>query len=188
MFHKDAGPVPDTLRHAVAVFEKEGIDYVVIGAFALGAHHYRRATEDVDICLRPEDLELFRKNLVGTVYQKVEGRPRRFYDPQTEVTLDLLVSGQLAGDRAKNNVIRFPDPSEANDVDGLATVSLERLIELKLVTWRVKDMADVIELIRRNGLDEAFSEKLDPLVRSAYLESCDHLADEVRQEREYGDH
>lgn len=188
MFHRDAGPVPETLGRLLALLEKKNIEYVVIGGFALGAHQYRRATEDMDVCLRAADIERFRQELVGTVYQRVEGRQRRFYDPQTQVTFDLLISGELAGHRGRNQTIRFPDPSEATDVGGLTTVSLERLIELKLVTWRVREMADVIELIRRNNLSEDFAERLHELVRTPYLECYDHKVEEDRQEREYGEH
>lgn len=184
MYHDETGPVPETLRRLCALLEREGIEYVVIGAVAMAAHHFRRATEDVDICVRAQDLDRFRERLVGAVFQSVEGRKRRFYDPQTQVTFDLLVAGELAGRVSRNKQIRFPDSSEAVTVEGLRTVSLERLIELKLVTWRVKDMADVIELIRRNHLDEDFAERLHPLVRMAYLECHDHKVEEDRHERE----
>lgn len=184
MFHDDAGPVPETLRRLRAALEREGIGYVVIGAMAMGVHRFRRATEDVDLCLRAEDLSRFRERLVGVEYQAVEGRSRRFYDPQTQVTFDLLVSGDLAGRASRNPVIRFPDPSEAVTLEGLRTVSLEKLIELKLVTWRFKDMADVIELIRRNNLGEDFAERLHPLVRRPYLECYDHKVEEDKYERE----
>ncbi len=184
MFHKETGPVPETFRRLQGGLEREGIEYVVIGAVAMAAHRFRRATEDVDLCVRPADLARFREKLVGTVYQSVEGRSRRFYDPQTQVTFDLLLSGELAGHREKNKVIRFPDPSEAVEIEGLRTVSLERLIELKLVTWRFRDWGDVVELIRRNNLDEAFAERVDPLVRMAYVECYDQKVEEDKYERE----
>ncbi len=184
MFHDDSGPVPETYRRLREALKNEGIEHVVIGAFALAAHHFRRATNDVDVCVRADDLEKFRKNLVGRVFQNVEGRRRRFYDPQTQVTFDLLVSGHIAGRRDKNNEVRFPDPSEAILIEGLNTVSLERLIALKLVTWRTKDWADVIALIRENKLDEGFSQRLPGFLRTAYLQCYDDMLEEDRYERE----
>ncbi len=188
MFHKETGPVPETFRRLRTTLEKEGIDYVVIGAVGMAAHKFRRATEDVDVCVRPADLIRFREKLVGTVYQSVEGRSRRFYDPQTQVTIDLLISGELAGHRGKNNLIRFPDPSEAVEIEGLRTVPLERFVVLKLVTWRLQDWADVIRLIRANKLDEEYSRRLPKEVRSAYLQCYDQMLEEDWQEREYGEH
>ncbi len=184
MFHEDTGPVPETYRRLRESLENESIDHVVIGAFALAAHRLRRATNDVDICVRQEDLERFRQKLVGKVYQAVEGRNRRFYDPQTQVTFDLLVSGHLAGRRDKNKEVRFPDPSEGVVIEGLKTVPLERLIALKLVTWRTKDWADVIALIRENSLDESFARHLPGFLRTAYLQCYDDMVEEDRYEQE----
>jgi hypothetical protein len=184
MFHDDAGPVPETFRRLKQALEAERIEYVVIGALAMAAHRYKRATNDVDICLRAEGLERFRQRLVGTMYQRVEGRGRRFYDPQTQVTFDLLVSGRIAGKPEKNSEVHFPDPSDAVVIEGLRTVSLEKLIALKLVTWRHKDWADVIALIRENSLDEGFAAKLPGFLRSAYLQCHDEMVEEDRYDRE----
>ncbi len=184
MFHQQSGPVHDTLTALRQKLEAAHIDYVIIGAFALGCHGYVRATNDVDFCVRKGDLERFRKELVGRDYEAVEGRSRRFLDPRTGVMFDVLISGALAGRVARNNAICFPDPSEAVTIKGLPTVSLERLIELKLVTWRFRDWADVVELIRQNALDEDFAEKVHPLVRMAYLECYDQKLEEDRYEIE----
>lgn len=184
MFHQQTGPVPDTLAVLSQHLKAEGIEFVVIGAFALAAHKYQRATADVDVCMTPEDLEKFRREFVGKWYQRVEGRSRRFYDPRTKVTVDVLVSGELAGRTSRNKVIRFPHPAEAREIGGIPTVSLARLIELKLVTWRLRDWADVVALIQANNLGEDYAEQLDPLVRMAYLECYDHMQEEERHDRE----
>lgn len=188
MFHSEQGPVPETFRRLRDLLEKEGIEYVVIGAFAVAAHNHRRATEDVDLCLRREAIERFRRDFVGTAYQAVEGWSRRFYDPATQVTFDFLISGDLAGHRDKNKVVRFPDPAEAVLIEGLRTVTLERLIALKLVTWRFKDWGDVVELIRANDLDESFADRLPEFIRSAFLQCHDERVEEDRYEREKGGH
>lgn len=178
MFHQHSGPAHDTLADLREKLSTAQIDHVIIGAFALGCHGYERATTDVDLCMRPADLDRFRSEFVGTDYRAVEGRQRRFEDPRTGVMFDVLISGALAGRTSRNTEIRFPDPGEAVTLKGLPTVSLERLIELKLVTWRLKDWADVVELIRKNGLDEEFAQRVHPLVRMAYLECYDRKVDE----------
>ena len=184
MFHQHGGPVYETLDVLCKRLQDAGIEYVIIGAFALGCYGYERATTDVDLCLRPQDLERFRAEFAGEYYDAVPGRQRRFRDPKTGVTVDLLVSGELAGRVERNKLIRFPDPDESVTVKGLRTVSLERLIELKLVTWRFRDWGDVVELIRRNNLDEAFAERIHPLVCMAYLECYDQKVEEDKYERE----
>jgi len=184
MFHDEKGPVVDTYRRLCSLLQKAHIEYVVIGALALAAHRFRRMTEDIDLCVRPEGLARFREEFVGKFYQAVEGRSRRFLDPRTNVTFDFLVSGQLAGHTGKNKVITFPDPSEAVEIEGLRTLPLEKLIALKLVTWRYKDWGDVVELIRRNNLAEDFAARLPETVRSAYLQCWDQKVEEDQYERE----
>ena len=69
----------------------------------------------------------------------------------------------------------------------MPTVTLDRLIELKLVTWRYKDWGDVVALIRANGLDETFADRLAQQLRSAYLQCYDEMIDEDRYDAEAGE-
>lgn len=178
MFFEKQGPVWETLRDLQGRLEGAKIDYVVIGGLALNAYNYPRQTVDVDLVLTDADYRRFRKRFVGSAYTAAEGTPRRFVDPRTEVTIDVLIAGQLAGRKGKNRSVRFPQPGEAEVHGDVPTVSLARLIELKLVTWRFKDWGDVVELIRRNNLAESFADQLDPVVRSAYGECYDQAMDE----------
>ena len=180
MFFEGKGPVPDTLRRLAETLRSAGIPHIFMGATAVYAYGYERTTRDVDICMRREDLERFRRDLVGRVYEAVPGRSRRFVDTATGVTVDVLIAGEIAGNTRKQREVLFPDPSEAIQVDDLPLVSLPRLIELKLVTWRLKDWADVIELIRERCLDESFGDQFNPLVRQAYLQCYDQKLEEDR--------
>src|SRR5262245_48800964 len=90
MFHRNEGPVPETFRRLKANLESHQIPHIFMGATALGVHGYVRATEYVDVCMRAADLERFRAELVGQFYRSIEGRSRRFYDPATDTTFDVL--------------------------------------------------------------------------------------------------
>ncbi|MCH7814384.1 MAG: hypothetical protein IID40_10240, partial [Planctomycetes bacterium] len=153
------------------------IDYVIIGGMALAAHDYTRQTVEVDVVLIAAGFERFKSRYVGSAYRRAGRLPRRFVDATSDVGVDVLISGQLAGNKQRNKTIRFPDPVDAETHRDLRTVSLARLIELKLVTWRFKDWGDVVELIRANALTEAFSEQLDPTVASAYRQCLDQAHD-----------
>ena len=177
MFFEKTGPVWETLHELERRLKDTGIEYVVVGGLALNVYNYPRQTVDVDIVLRSDDYQRFNEVLVGTVYEKATGGARRFVDPTTEVSIDVLISGQLAGHTGKNPSVCFPDPNEGEIQGGLRTVSLARLIELKLVTWRYKDWGDVVELIRRNNLAESLADRLDPITRSAYKECFDQAND-----------
>jgi hypothetical protein len=187
MFFNDQGPVPETFQILVKLLTDANIPHIFIGAIAVNAHGLRRSTEDVDVCMRPEDLERFKQLFVGSEFEPVKGRPRRFFDPKTQVSFDVLLSGEIAGNTRKQRDVRFPDPSEAELIDGVAFVSLPRLIELKLVTWRYKDWGDVVELIRTCNLDESFGNRFNPLVRQAYLQCYDQKIEEDRYNPEIDD-
>jgi hypothetical protein len=68
----------------------------------------------------------------------------------------------------------MPEPAEASiEIDGVRFVTLEKLIELKLASGmsapdRLKDLADVQELIKLRKLNADFASKLDPYVREKY--------------------
>jgi hypothetical protein len=96
-------------------------------------------------------------------------------DTETGVRIDFLVSGQFPGD-GKRKPVAFPDPSTASvEIDGIRFLSLEKLVEIKLASGmtnagRIKDLADVQELIRVLRLDERFADRLDAYVRPKYSE------------------
>jgi hypothetical protein len=182
MFFEKTGPVWDTLRELERRLHEADLDYVVIGGLALNAYEYARQTIDVDVVLTTDGFKRFKERYAGSVYQSAAKLPRRFVDPDTGVTIDVLIAGQIAGNAKKNSSVRFPDPKEAEVHGDLRTVSLARLIELKLVTWRYKDWGDVVELIRRNQLPASFAVNLDPVARSAYGECWDQANDEEYEE------
>ncbi len=183
-FSNGMGSVHDTFDQLRGRLEAAGIHYVVIGAIGMDGLGYARPTTDIDICVRPADFRRFEAELVGSAYERVPGTQRRFRDPASDVTFDLFPSGELAGRVPRNKEIRFPDPDEAAAIRGVPTVSLERMIELKLVTWRTKDSADVIELMGRNNLGEEFAYRLHTTIQMAYWECYDKRRDEDRHERE----
>jgi hypothetical protein len=177
MFFDKAGPVWETLRDLDGRLKEAGIEYVVIGGLALNVYDYPRQTVDVDVVVTPAGYAAFRKRFEGSTYKRAAGAGRRFIDPNSQVAVDFLITGELAGRRSKNSSVRFPDPGEVEIHDELRTVSLARLIELKLVTWRYKDWGDVVELIRRNNLPEDYADTLDPIVRTPYKECYDQATE-----------
>ena len=166
----------DALGRLVADLERNDIEYSVIGAVALNQHGYRRFTEDIDLLLTKEGLARFREALVGLGYRPAfEGARKKFRTTDSNVPVEIISSGEYPGDGLPKPV-RFPEPNEfAIVIDGVNTISLEKLIELKLAsgmtaTDRLKDLADVQELIKIKRLGAEFAERLDEYVRDKYLE------------------
>lgn len=170
----EKGDVYETLKRLAARLSKEGLDYALIGGMALVAHGYRRFTEDVDILMTPEAFEAFRERLVGLGYRPAfPGAVKAFRDAETGVTIEVITSGDYPGD-GKPKPVAFPDPRTARfERDGLWLITLDKLIELKLASGlsaphRLKDLADVQDLILRLKLPLTLAEQLDESVRSEY--------------------
>ena len=175
-FFMGEGILNEVLRKITKDLEKKGIDYNLIGAVALNQYGYRRFTEDIDLLLSREGLEKFRNELVGLGYRPAfEGATKKFRTTAENVTVEIITTGEFPGDGKPKPVV-FPNPAESEtEIDGIKTLSLEKLIELKLASGmtaphRLKDLADVQEVIKIKNLTSDFAEKLNPFVREKFLE------------------
>src|SRR5262249_35110457 len=96
-------------------------------------------------------------------------------DTSTGVRIEFLVAGQYPGD-GKPKPVAFPDPAtSAVNIDGVSYVSLPKLVELKLASGmtspgRLRDLADVQELIRVRNLQADFANQLSPYVIAKFEE------------------
>src|SRR5215213_9367834 len=170
------GTINKTLARLSNDLDEHGIDYVVIGAVALLAHGYPRFTEDIDLVMTREGLERFHEELVGLGYTPAfPGARKRLRSTTDGVSIEVMTTGEYPGD-GKPKPVSMPAPSDAaTEIDGIKFVTLEKLIELKLASGisasdRLKDLADVQELIKIRKLDADFALKLDPYVRAKYLQ------------------
>ena len=182
-FFMGEGILNETLRRVVKDLENRGIDYSLIGAVALNNYGYRRFTEDIDLLLTREGLDKFQRELVGRGYRPAfEGATRKFRTTEENVTVKFITAGEFPGDGKPKPVV-FPSPNEnQTEIDGIKTLTLEKLIELKLASGmtaphRLKDLADVQEVIKIKNLTADFAEKLNPYVREKFLELQKAVAD-----------
>jgi hypothetical protein len=182
-FFMHTDPVHRSLRAIAARLKEMGIPYAVAGGMALVAHGYDRTTVDVDILLTAEGHAKARAQLDGLGYVPLFQNSKNLRDTQTGVRIEFLIAGQFPGD-GKPKPIAFPDPaSVAINIDGINYLGLEKLIELKLASGmtnpgRLKDLADVQELIRALKLNAEFGEQLDPYVRPKFAELRRAIADD----------
>ena len=163
------------LERLARVLEGQGIPYAVVGAMALNEWGYRRVTVDVDILLTADGLRALKAAVLGRGYVEKFPGSRGLRDTEAGVNIDVLLSGEYPGDGKPKPVV-FPDPSEAA-VRGrrVALLPLAKLIELKLASGlsaphRLKDLADVLELVRALALPRDLAASLDASVRAKYEE------------------
>lgn len=170
------GTVNKTLARLSRDLDEHCIDYIVIGAVALLAHGYPRFTEDIDLVMTADGLQKFHEELVGPGYAPAfPGAKKRLRSTTDGVSIEVMTAGEYPGD-GRPKPVSMPEPADAStEIDGIRFVTLEKLIELKLASGisaadRLKDLADVQELIKIRKLDADFALKLDPYVRARYIE------------------
>jgi hypothetical protein len=154
---------PEDLKRLARALAAEGVDYVLIGGYALNALGYLRATTDIDLLLRPtrEQGERVRKALAtlpdGVARELV---PQWFTEGETirvadtfDVDLRFVACGESL-DTLAAHVVTI-------DLDGvpLRTLDLEGLPKTKR-SLRDKDRADRVvleratEALRRGKADD----------------------------------
>jgi hypothetical protein len=168
-------PVHRTLAELNRRLRELGVPYAVAGGMALVAHGYARTTVDVDVLIAADGLSAVHQQLAGRGYSPPFEGSRNLRDTRTGVRIEFIVSGQFPGD-GKPKPVAFPRPEDvAVEIDGIRYVSLPALIELKLASGmtnpgRLRDLADVQELIRELSLPREFAEQLNPYVRDKFVE------------------
>ncbi len=173
----------DTLRRVAQRLDAIGVPYAISGGMALFQHGYRRFTEDVDVLVTREGLARIHESMVGLGYLPTVPGGKNLRDTQSGVRIDFLIAGDFPGD-GKPKPVAFPHPAAATgstvvEHDGIRYIGLPTLIELKLASGmtspgRLRDLSDVLELIRVLALPASFADRLSAYVREKFLEL--HLA------------
>jgi hypothetical protein len=153
-----SGLILDTARELSRLMRQAGIPGVVIGGIAVVLHGHVRATKDVDILL-DQPLEGLAELLVASGFHHDKNR-REFV--RDEIPVHLVTREHVPH-----------PPRRTLEIDGITTVSLADLINMKLASGiknilRAQDLADVIGLIRQNGLTTEFARQLDKSIRPEY--------------------
>jgi len=152
----------DRFLTLLRALNREGVEYAVVGAVALGLHGLARATEDVDLFVRPTP-------------NNVAGLKRALSAVWTDPEIETIDASQLAGEFP---VIRYGPPDGAFTLDILArlgerfdyddieagVIDLEgepvrvatprMLYVMKRDTVRPLDHADAAALRRTFGLED----------------------------------
>lgn len=169
------------VRKLVAILESENLPYAIIGALALNEYGHKRVTVDVDLVMREQDLQTFKRKYVGNGYAERTPGTGKLIDTELAVPIDVLSTGRFPGDD-KPKPIAFPDPAlVAIRGEPFALLPVERFIELKLASGmvrsdRLKDLGDIQDLIRSAKLPRETAAALHPWVRDKFLELWDAVA------------
>jgi hypothetical protein len=138
-----------------AVIAACGCQAVVGGGWAVWRHGYvGRVTQDIDIALPAGDVQNFLDVASVTGFEILTspaGNWPKLLHKDTGIQVHILPEGGRLGTAANPAPTTIPHPTARGSESGrLAYMSLRSLIELKLAAGRLRDEADVVELIREN--------------------------------------
>jgi predicted nucleotidyltransferase len=145
----------------VRAFEREGVEYVLVGGVAVNLHGLARTTEDVDFFVRPTsgNIERLRRAL-SSLWDDVEIEAIRPEDFETYPTLRYGPPGEdFVVDLITRigTAVRFEDlEAEAQVIDGVRVkvATPATLVRMKERTVRPIDKSDADALRRMFGLEE----------------------------------
>jgi hypothetical protein len=134
---------PEILRAAEMASQKlheAGIPHALAGGLAVGAHGYPRTTDDVDFLVGDE---AFEKHAGGFVTLKLP------LISVGNVRID-FVSIDESEDEKRQLRVAVEEPPES---EGVPIVPVSALVYMKLKAGRQKDIADLVELLKRGKVD-----------------------------------
>jgi len=157
------------LLRATTALEAAGVPYAVIGGNAVGAWVAKqdegavRATLDVDLLLRPADLDAaeqalskegFVRRHVSGIDCFLDGRKGKFRD---------AVHIVRAGEKVREDYVApAPDVEESVRGDHYRVLTLEALVRMKLTSFRLKDQTHLVDLIGLRMIDESWCSRYQP--------------------------
>jgi predicted nucleotidyltransferase len=140
--------LPNDLRELLLVFNEHGVEYLLVGGYAVGVYAEPRATKDMDVFLRPErdNSEAVYRALAAYEAPLNDIAPADFCNEpdfvfqigQPPLRIDLLqkIDGVTFEEAWSKRTEAF--------IDGVPVhvISAEHLIQNKLASGRLQDLAD----------------------------------------------
>jgi len=182
------GRVVSAIDH---VLNAVGCEAVVGGGWAVWRHGFvGRVTQDIDIVLPADQIDEFLKTASVSGFQilkTIPGRWPKLVHKESKVDVDILPEGQRPGTPPDYAPTTIPSPTTMGAVGTtLRYIDLPVLVELKLAAGRMKDKADVVELIRANPDEVATIKKHLSNVHQSYEVEFDALDEQVNKEDRTG--
>lgn len=147
-------PVPDDFSEFLRLLNENGVEYLVIGGYAVNFHGYPRTTDDMDIwiAIRRDNADRMLKALHAFGFGGAHARREMFLKDDQIIRMGVApvrieIATTIAG-------VKF-DACYARRVQGelggvpVPFISLEDLRKNKAATGRHKDLADLDQLPER---------------------------------------
>ena len=176
-----AEKVKERLRRATKALDDAGVPYAVVGGNAVAEWVARadegavRGTKDVDVLVRRADLMATRTALeaAGFVYYQLLNADMFLDGPQGRPSeaIHLLYAGEKVRPEHEHSL---PDLTESERAAEFQVVTLEALVRMKLLSWRLKDKVHLLDLIGVGQIDATWPARFPPPLGDRLQELLDN--------------
>lgn len=144
----------DELVGVIQALDAAGVDYALVGGLAVGIWGAPRATKDIDLLVRPEDVARAKAAVSGCGYT-LEALPMRFSDGMEMHRVSKIAAGQLMTVDfllVNANLEGVWQSRESHEIENASVrvISRQALIAMKLSAGRPIDQHDAIKLTEQD--------------------------------------
>ncbi len=161
--------VRERARRAASALQRAGVSYVVVGGNAVASWVARvdqeavRNTKDVDVLVRRQDFARVAAALqsVGFVHRNVAGVDM-FLDG-AEGSVRSAIHIVFGGEKVRTgDTLPIPDVTECVEGPDFPVPTLDALVRMKLISFRLKDKIHLLDMLDVGLIDEEWCDRLPP--------------------------
>ena len=172
--------VRERLERACAALEKHKVPYAVVGGNAVAAwvatvdEGAVRNTRDVDILLNRQDIDRATVALQEAGFHREVAKGSTLFLDGPDGTPSQGVHILWAAEKVRPEYVdASPLPSQSQNLEGMQIVEMERLVSMKLNSYRRKDQVHLLDLIGVGLVDEAWPARFSQVLSERLQELLD---------------
>lgn len=164
--------IEQRLRRTVETLERANIPYAVVGGNAVRIwvaqvdERAVRATNDVDVLIRPEDLPRMKQAMqqAGFFHRQTAGVDMFVEDEGDSArnAVHVVLSGQMV---RQDDYEANPDVEPYEYGNEFRTLPLETLVRMKLNSFRLKDKVHLLDMLEVGLIDAAWLQRFPDELR-----------------------
>lgn len=176
-----AEKVKERLRRATKALDNAGVPYAVVGGNAVAEWVARadegavRNTRDVDLLIRRNDFGALKAALesAGFVHHRLLEVEMFLDGPQGRPSEAAHIL--FAGEKVRpDHDLPAPDVAESERAADFQVTTLDALVRMKLMSWRLKDRVHLLDLIGVGLIDATWPARFPPLLGDRLQELLDN--------------